>query len=164
MGYGVIGSTSDSGSFSLGSSPSTPADWFSRVFDEPTSGPHRLAAQDTALSRRRHGFKSRWGYKSCWIPLWGNKSGLKQGPAARGCELGAQALRLAKAKRRGFSFTQISLPVSAAHPLLFRPRVVRSHPRAAIANCRRFPRMHSGEGPWLSRLRPELGAHPCRRR
>ena len=64
LGYGVIGSTSDSGSFSLGSSPSTPADWFSRVFDEPTSGPHRLAAQDTALSRRRHGFKSRWGYKS----------------------------------------------------------------------------------------------------
>src|SRR5690625_659906 len=25
-------------------------------------GPHRLAAQDTGLSRRRHGFESRWGY------------------------------------------------------------------------------------------------------
>src|SRR5690625_4284049 len=24
-------------------------------------GPHRLAAQDTGLSRRRHGFESRWG-------------------------------------------------------------------------------------------------------
>src|SRR5690606_12481325 len=27
-------------------------------------GPHRLAAQDTGLSRRRHGFESRWGYCS----------------------------------------------------------------------------------------------------
>src|SRR5690554_5145911 len=26
-------------------------------------GPHRLAVQDTALSRRRHGFDSRWGYQ-----------------------------------------------------------------------------------------------------
>ena len=25
-------------------------------------GPHRLVAQDTALSRRQHGFESRWGY------------------------------------------------------------------------------------------------------
>jgi hypothetical protein len=24
--------------------------------------PHRLEAQDTALSRRRHGFESRWGH------------------------------------------------------------------------------------------------------
>ncbi len=28
-----------------------------------TSGPHRLAAKDTALSRRRHRFKSGWGYQ-----------------------------------------------------------------------------------------------------
>lgn len=28
--------------------------------DDP--GPHRLAAQDSALSRRQHGFESRWGY------------------------------------------------------------------------------------------------------
>ena len=26
--------------------------------------PHRLEAQDTALSRRRHGFESRWGHSS----------------------------------------------------------------------------------------------------
>jgi hypothetical protein len=26
------------------------------------TGPHRLEAQDTALSRRRHGFESRWGH------------------------------------------------------------------------------------------------------
>ena len=32
-------------------------------YDEPPAGtgPHRLAAQDTALSRRQHGFESRWG-------------------------------------------------------------------------------------------------------
>ncbi|EAP98483.1 hypothetical protein JNB_16003 [Janibacter sp. HTCC2649] len=27
-----------------------------------STGPHRLAAQDSALSRRQHGFESRWGY------------------------------------------------------------------------------------------------------
>ena len=26
------------------------------------TSPHRLEAQDTALSRRRHGFESRWGH------------------------------------------------------------------------------------------------------
>ena len=52
MGYGVIGSTSDSGSFSLGSSPGTPA-VSGRMDDRgDQQGPHRLAAQDDALSRR----------------------------------------------------------------------------------------------------------------
>jgi hypothetical protein len=29
---------------------------------QPPTGPHRLEAQDTALSRRRQGFESPWGY------------------------------------------------------------------------------------------------------
>src|SRR5438067_1417296 len=31
-------------------------------------GPHRLAAQDVALSRRRHGFESRWGHELHRVP------------------------------------------------------------------------------------------------
>jgi hypothetical protein len=32
------------------------------TFAQATICPHRLEAQDTALSRRRHGFESRWGH------------------------------------------------------------------------------------------------------
>jgi hypothetical protein len=44
----------------------SPTDDAGAVAYRRTSGyrPHRLVAQDTALSRRRHGFESRWGHAS----------------------------------------------------------------------------------------------------
>src|SRR5918996_3497976 len=77
---------------------------FLRVGDAPL-GPHRLAAQDTALSRRRHGFESRWGHGSepnmglwssleCSRPCQGRGRGFKS-PQAReeGAGDGALAAR-----------------------------------------------------------------------
>src|SRR5437762_719412 len=48
------GRTRGSGPRSGGSNPPPPATLFRR--------PHRLEAQDTALSRLKHGFESRWGH------------------------------------------------------------------------------------------------------
>ncbi len=45
------------------------------------SGPHRLVAQDVALSRRKHGFDSRWGYG-----LSGLETGLESGLENPGLE------------------------------------------------------------------------------
>src|ERR1019366_7843050 len=48
----------------LGQSPT--ADWYG--YDgRGRLRPHRLAAWDTALSRRRHGFESRWGHASVTV-------------------------------------------------------------------------------------------------
>ena len=77
IGDGVIGNTSGSGPLIGGSSPplrtgltgvsarvEVTCEALGSLGSHP--GPHRLVAQDTTLSRWRHGFESRWGY--CWKP------------------------------------------------------------------------------------------------
>ena len=53
------GNTTGSGPVNRGSNPRPPANLWS----------HRLAVQDTGLSRRRHGFESRWDYQEIHNPL-----------------------------------------------------------------------------------------------
>jgi hypothetical protein len=65
--------------------------------------PHRLAAQDTALSRRRHGFESRWGHRTeewacgaawmCSPPCQGGGRGFKSRQAREAERLGRGAPR-----------------------------------------------------------------------
>src|SRR5205823_4351700 len=45
-----------------GSNPPPPANRFVVGSGHAFSWPHRLEAQDTALSRLKHGFESRWGH------------------------------------------------------------------------------------------------------
>src|SRR5262245_60105745 len=59
------GRTPGSGPGNGGSSPPPPAIFVSRVARDAQAAigrPHRLEAQDTALSRLKHGFESRWGH------------------------------------------------------------------------------------------------------
>src|ERR1700761_2405592 len=44
-------------------SPGKPPGRTGKLTATSVTGPHRLVAQDTALSRRRHGFESRWGHR-----------------------------------------------------------------------------------------------------
>src|SRR5207245_8296772 len=59
------GRTRGSGPRSGGSNPPPPANKFRGAFGVAfvaLGRPHRLEAQDTALSRLKHGFESRWGH------------------------------------------------------------------------------------------------------
>ena len=57
--------------------------------------PHRLVAQDTALSRRRHGFESRWGRRQAgWLAQFGlvgvarlAREGRRHRPQAAGIDM-----------------------------------------------------------------------------
>src|SRR5215470_19901627 len=59
------GRTPGSGPGSGGSNPPPPASSVA-----PVARPHRLEAQDTALSRLKHGFESRWGHHVDFVDLF----------------------------------------------------------------------------------------------
>src|SRR5712692_2180819 len=59
VGGSSSGRTRGSGPRSGGSNPPPPANP-----SVPPARPHRLEAQDTALSRLKHGFESRWGHQA----------------------------------------------------------------------------------------------------
>ena len=81
--------------------------------------PHRLVAQDTALSRRQHGFESRWGHA--------------HHPASRPGARSARPRGLARARSRGAAW-------SARHPV--KVEVAGSNP---VGTARR---RRSGAGAW----------------
>ncbi len=68
------------------------------------TGPHRLVAQDTALSRRRHGFESRWGHRR---PVAGTDGPVEQLVSSPPCQGGGRGFksrqdRLAQTARGGW--------------------------------------------------------------
>src|SRR5205823_5619290 len=62
LGGSSRGRTPGSGPGSGGSNPPPPA-------SSKGARPHRLEAQDTALSRLKHGFESRWGHQCRWTAI-----------------------------------------------------------------------------------------------
>src|SRR5512132_381318 len=74
------GRTPGSGPGSGGSNPPPPAsfggDLTTVVRDAVrfTRRPHRLEAQDTALSRLKHGFESRWGHHFDFVEVFRERS------------------------------------------------------------------------------------------
>src|SRR5712692_4564733 len=66
VGGSSSGRTRGSGPRSGGSNPPPPANP-----SVPPARPHRLEAQDTALSRLKHGFESRWGHQIVFVRVFG---------------------------------------------------------------------------------------------
>jgi hypothetical protein len=102
MGYGVIGSPTDSGSVSLGSSPGTPA-LIARGTAPSSRGPGRRPLKAVAPVRIRSGLQP-WkppvrrrrtrGFPLCWLRAPTGCRAAFGGPAAAGPALGSQRDRV----------------------------------------------------------------------